>query len=104
MIEPIIVILGMVLVFVPIVIFVYYLMSHIKRKMHFDYHLELVREKKGTFGVIIAYLERMLFALTIISLGVVLSEFFQNEYVINLFVISLLLYIIVKYFDIRNEK
>ncbi len=104
MIEPLVVILGMIIVLVPVVIFVYYLMSHIKKKMHFDYHLELVKEKKGKFGVCIAYLERMLFGLTIISLGIVLSEFFQNEYFINLFVISLLLYIIVKYFDIKNEK
>jgi hypothetical protein len=104
MIEPLVVIIGMVLVLIPVVIFVHYLMLHIKKKMHFDYHLELVREKKGNFGVCIAYLERMLFAMTIISLGVVLSEFFQNEYAINFFVISLLLYIIVKYFDIKNEK
>lgn len=104
MVEGLIVIVGMCIAFIPAIIFVNYLFTHIKRKTRFDYHLELVKDKKGTFGVIIAYAERILFAITIISLGVLLSEFFQNQLFLNLFIVSLVLFVVAKYFDEKNEK
>ena len=104
MVEGLIVIVGMCIAVIPVIIFVNYLFAHIKRKTRFDYHLELVRDKKGTFGVVIAYAERILFALAIISFGVMLSEFFQNQIFFNIFVVSLVLFIVAKYFDEKNEK
>ena len=89
MVEGLIVIVGLCISFVPVIIFVHYLFTHIKRKTRFDYHLELVKDKKGTFGVVMAYAERVLFASTIISLGILLSEFFQNQIFLNIFIVSL---------------
>ncbi len=104
MVEGLIVIVGLCISFVPVIIFVHYLFTHIKKKTRFDYHLELVKDKKGTFGVVIAYAERILFATVIISLGILLSEFFQNQIFLNIFIVSLVLFILVKYFDEKNEK
>jgi hypothetical protein len=104
MVEGLIVIVGMCIAVIPVIIFVNYLFTHVKRKTRFDYHLELVKDKKGTFGVVLAYAERILFAMTIISLGVLLSEFFQNQFFLNLFVVSLVLFVLAKYFDEKNEK
>lgn len=104
MVEGLIVIVGLCISVIPLVIFVHYLFAHIKRKTRFDYHLELVKDKKGTFGILIAYAERLFFALTITSFGLMLSEFFQNKIFLNIFIVSLVLFILAKYFDEKNEK
>lgn len=103
-IEGIITILGLCITFLPVIIFFNYLMTHVSKKTSFDYHLELVKDKKGKFGIAVAYLERILFGVTICSLGIVFSEFFANETMFQIFVISLITYFIIKYFDEKNEK
>lgn len=104
MIEGIIVILGLFITFLPAFIYFSYLMNHVNNKTRFDYHLELVADKKGKNGVCIAYAERILFGSLICSFGILLSEFFSNEIVFEVFVFNLIIYIIVKYFDEKNEK
>lgn len=104
MIEGIIILLGLCITFIPVIIYFNYLMAHVSKKTRFDYHLELVIDKKGRVGVFIAYLERILFGSTVSLFGILLSEFFTNDLIFELFVISLVMYIIVRYFDEKNEK
>lgn len=104
MIEGLITIIGLCITFIPVLFYFNYLMKHISNKTSFDYHIELVKDKKGKFGIVVAYLERILFGVTISSLGVLMSEFFANETLFQIFVISLIAYLIVKYFDQKNEK
>lgn len=104
MIEGIVTIVGLCITFLPVIIYVNYLLVHVSKKTRFDYHLELVRDKRGTFGVVIAYFERILFGILVCNFGILLSEFFANETIFQLFVISLIAYILVKFFDEKNEK
>ena len=102
--EGFVVILGLCVTFVPVIIFAHYIFTKVSKKTKFDAHLEIVKDKKGTLGVVIAYIERILFGLTICSLGVVLSENYKNETAIEILIISVILYVIVKFFDEKNEK
>ena len=103
-IEAIITILGLCLTFLPVLIYFNYLLSHVSKKTRFDYHLELVKDKKGMLGVCLAYGERIIFGMFICSLGILMSEFFKNEFMFISAVVLLVLYVIVKYFDEKNEK
>ena len=100
MIEALITIFGICITFIPVVFFVHYLFAHVKKKTRFDYHIELVKDRKGSFGTIMAYLLSSLFIVG----GIHMSEFFQIEGLTMTFVILLVAYVIVKYFDIKNEK
>ncbi len=104
MIEGIVVILGMCLTFVPVVLFVNYLFTHVSKKTKFDYHLELVKDKKGKVGIFVAYLERVLFGIVISSLGIWMSEYFESDLVLQFFILSLAAYIIIWYFNEKFEK
>jgi hypothetical protein len=103
-IEALITIFGICITFIPVIFFVHYLFTHVKKKTRFDYHIELVKDKKGGFGVFIAYAERILLSALLIVLGIHMSEFFQYEVLTGIFVVLLVLYVIVKYFDVKNEK
>lgn len=102
--EAIVVITGLCITFFPAIMFAHYVFTKVSRKTKFDSHLDLVRDKKGNIGVIVAYLERILFGLTISSLGVVFSEYYKNEKALEVLIISVVLYVIVKFFDEKNEK
>ncbi len=104
MFEGIIVLVGLCITFVPIIIYFKYLLTHIKNKTRFDYHIELVKDKKGKLGVYLAYTERILFGVLLGNLGILMSECFDNENLFMSFVIVLVLYIMIKYFDEKNEK
>ena len=104
MFEGLIIILGLCITFVPVFIYFNYLLTHVSKKTEFDYHLELVRDKKGKFGVGIAYLERILYGSSITSFGILLSEYFRSEVLFTLVIVSVVLYIIVKWIDEKNEK
>jgi len=104
MLEGIVVLVGMCLTFVPVILFVHYLLTHVSKKTKFDYHIENVRDKNGNKGVFIAYIERVLFGIVISSLGVWMSDFFTSEVMLQLFILSLVFYVIVKYFDEKMEK
>lgn len=104
MIEGIIVVVGLIVTFFPAIMYLSYLLTHVSKKTHFDYHVELVKDKKGNFGVWLAYIERILFGATLCSLGILMSEFFNNEEIFRIFIIFFIIYIIVKYFDEKNEK
>lgn len=104
MIEGIVIIVGLCITFLPVIIYFNYLLNHVSKKTRFDYHLELVTDRKGAFGKIIAYLERILFGIYVSSLGILMSEFFRNEFIFQVFVISIIMYVIVKYIDEKNEK
>ena len=102
--EGFVVILGLCITFFPVILFSKYVFDKVSKETKFDSHLKLVKDKKGGFGVFIAYLERILFGTVVCSTGVVLSEYFKNEVAIEVLVISLVLFFIVKYFDEKNEK
>ncbi len=104
MIEGIVIIVGLCITFFPAIMYFNYLLTHVSKKTRFDYHIELVDDKKGKFGIIVAYLERILFGLLVSLIGIWMSDFFTNELFFQLLVIVLILYIIVKYFDEKNEK
>ena len=104
MIEGIIIITGLCLTFFPVYIYFNYLLTHVNKKTPFDYHLDVVKDKKGDFGVFIAYVERILYGIVIICFGILLSEFFRSESMFVSVVVSSLLYIIIKWIDERNEK
>lgn len=103
-VEGIITVLGLCLTFLPIILYFKYLLIHVSKKTSFDYHLELVRDKKGKIGVVIAYLERIIFGVVICLLGILMSEFFTNEVIFKCLVISIVCYVMLKYFDEKNEK
>ena len=50
--KTIIILFGTCLTFVPVVLFVASLFKSIKEKTRFSYHLDKVRDKKGTIGVV----------------------------------------------------
>ena len=102
--EGFVVILGLCITFFPVVLFSKYIFEKVSKETNFDAHLSIVRDKKGVFGVFIAYLERVLFGTVICSTGIVLSEYFKNKVAIEILVISIILFLIVKYFDEMNEK
>jgi hypothetical protein len=104
LIEALITIVGICITFIPVIFFVHYLFTHVKKKTRFDYHIELVKDKKGWFGVFVAYGERILLSSLFIVSGIHMSEFFQIEELTLLLVIIIILYAIFKYFDIKNEK
>jgi len=104
MFEGLVIITGLCITFVPVLIYFNYLLTHVSKKTEFDYHLELVKDKKGKFGVAIAYLERILYGASITSFGILLSEYFRSESVFTLVVVSTVLYVIVKWIDEKNEK
>ena len=104
MVEALITIFGICITFIPVVFFVHYLFTHVKKKTRFDYHIELVKDRKGMFGSFIAYSERILLSALFIVGGIHMSEFFQIEELTTIFIILVVLYVIVKYFDIKNEK
>ena len=103
MVEALITIVGIIITFIPVIFFVNYLFKRVKRKTRFDYHLELVRDKKGKIGVFCAYCERILLSVLIMVLGIHMSEFFQIEALTIILVSLIVLYAIFKYFDINNE-
>lgn len=102
--EGFVVILGLCITFTPVVLFADYIISKASKVTKFDAHLEVVKDKKGNLGVVVAYVERFLFGLIITTMGVVLSEYFENETAIEILIISVVLYIIVKFFDEKNEN
>ena len=65
MVEGIVTLVGLCLTFLPALIYFNYLLNHVNKKTRFDYHLELIKDKKGTFGVVIAYMERILFGMLV---------------------------------------
>lgn len=104
MLECIIVLLGLCITFAPVIIYFNYLLTHVSKKTNFDYHLEIVNDKKGKIGMAIAYLERILYGIAITSFGILLSEYFKSEEMFAVVVISAILYVIVKWIDEKNEK
>ena len=104
MLEGIVTIFGLCLTFLPVFIYCNYLLTHVSKKTNFDYHLDIVRDKKGSKGVAIAYLERILYCASIVSFGILLSEYFANEAMFACVVVISILYVIVKWIDEKNEK
>ena len=102
--ESVVILAGLCLTFLPPIIYLNYLLTRVSKGTKFDSHLDLVRDKKGIYGVIVAYSERIMFGTFISSMGILMSEFFDNELFLMIFVVSLVVYIIVKYLDNLNEK
>lgn len=103
-IEIIITLLGLCLTFSTPFVYFHYLLVHVKKKTAFDYHIDLVRDKKGNIGIFIAYITKTLFGAWVTSMGILMSEFFESQLALEIFFITFILYIIFKYFDLNNEK
>lgn len=102
--EVLVVVLGMIITIVPVIYYFSYLLRHINGKTKFDYHIDIVKDKKGFKGVVIAYLEQILLAFLVTSFGLLMSNNFDSDILLKILIITLILFIIVKYFDERNEK
>lgn len=102
--EGLIVIVGLCITFFPVICFIKYLMNRVKVNTDFDNHVRLVNDKKGSLGVAIAYVNKVILSMTICSLGIFMSSFFENEIFGEIFIISLILYLIVNYIDNYDEK
>ena len=102
--EGFVVIVGLCITFFPVVLFAKYMFDKVSKETKFDTHLEIVKDKKCFIGVAVAYLERILFGTVICSTGVVFSEYFRNKVAIEILIVSVILFVIVKYFDEKNEK
>lgn len=102
--EIIVVLVGLCLTFSPALLFANYIINKPMKKTDFDSHLELVKFNKGTFGVVIAYLERFLFGLMITTMGILLSEYFVNKLAVEILIVTIVLYFIVFYFNEKNKK
>lgn len=102
--EGFVVIVGLCITFFPAVLFSKYVFDRVYKETKFDSHLRIVRDKKGGLGILIAYFERFLFGMVICTTGIVLSEYFRNEIAIEILIVSVLLFLIIKYFDENNEK
>lgn len=100
--EGFVIVLGMVITIIPVVYYFSYLLRHINAKTKFDYHIDNVKDKKGFKGVVIAYLGQILLAFSVSSLGLLMSDNFDNDILLKIFIVVLILFIIVKYFDERN--
>ena len=103
MIEAIIRLFGMCLTFLPVIIFVHFLLASVKSKRPFQYHIDNVKDKKGNFGVFIAYLSKILFGVSVTCLGVFVSSYFTNTIFGEIFLIGFVFYVLIKYIDIKNE-
>ena len=53
--------------------------------------------------IYLAYLERIVYGVLVSVFGFWMSELFLDNVSFTIFVISLVLYIIIKYFDYQNE-
>ncbi len=102
--EMLIVLFGMCLVFFPALCYVIYLLSSVTKKKKFDYHIEKVKDKHGQTGVIIAYIDKILLGLWIICLGIYLSSYFINDVAFDIFLVTFIVYIIVRFIDNKNEN
>lgn len=102
--EGFVIVLGMIITIVPVIYYFSYLLRHVNKKTRFDYHIDKVKEKKGIKGVIVAYLTQILLACSVMSMGLLMSNYFDGDFILKIFIITLILFIIVKYFDERNEK
>ncbi len=100
--EGFLVILGLILVFVPFIQLCHYLLKHVVKKTKFDMHLERV-SSKGPLSVWLAYAERIIYGLFVSSFGFWMSELFDNSIAFSIVVLSFVLYVIVKYFDVKND-
>ena len=66
--------------------------------------MEKVKDKHGQVGVIIAYIDKILLGLWIICLGLYLSSYFVNDIAFDVFLVSLIFYIIIRFIDNKNEN
>ena len=101
--EGFLVIVGLCLVFLPFIQLCHYLLKHVVTKTKFDNHLDNVKEK-GTFGKVLAYAERIVYGLFVSCFGFWMSELFNNNVAFIVVVLSLVAYVIIKYFDKKNES
>ena len=100
--EGFLVILGLILVFVPFIQLCHYLLKHVVKKTKFDLHIEKIRGK-GPIAIWLAYAERIIYGLLVSSFGFWMSELFDNSIAFIVVVLSLVLYVIIKYFDVKND-
>jgi di/tricarboxylate transporter len=100
--EGLITIIGLCLVFLPFIQFCNYLLNHIVKKTRFDKHLENLKDNSKKM-IYLAYLERIVYGVLVSVFGFWMSELFLDNVSFTIFVISLVLYIIIKYFDYQNE-
>jgi len=97
--EHIIRILGMFVILIPLITYLQYIFTHMRKKSPFDYHIEHIKDHLGNKGVFIAYGTKISFGIAIISLGILMMDYFESLMIFPIFFVFLILYIILKYFD-----
>ena len=95
-------ILGLCITFIPLIQFCNYLLNHVMKKTRFDEHLERLKVN-NSFMRFLAYCERIFYGITVSSFGFWMSEYFQNSVAFVLLILSFVVYVILKYFDYKNE-
>ncbi len=102
--ELIIRILGMCITFIPIIYFANYVISKASEEQKFDLHINRIKDKKGTIGVLIVYINRISLFILITSLGVLISSYFTNNIALDICIITLVIFIFSYYLDDKYSK
>ncbi len=97
--ELIVRVFGICIAFVPFVYLASYIIKRAKEEQKFDLHLNRVRDKKGTIGVIIAYTNRISLFILITFLGVYISSYFINSIALDVCIVMLIAFVFSYYLD-----
>lgn len=99
-----IVVLGLCLIYVPIVILIGYIITKGRKKYEFDKYISYLKKHNDKKGIIIAYLNKIIVGLNIMILGFYMSEELENETALRYLIIFTILTIIITYFNKKNKR
>jgi hypothetical protein len=102
--ELIIRLLGMCITFIPIIYFANYIINKASSEQRFEIHINNVKDKHGSLGVLTAYINRFSLFTLITSLGVLISSYFDNRVALDIVAISLVIFIFSYCLDDKNTK
>ncbi len=94
---------GMCLTIIPSLYFACYIIKKATEEQRFDLHLKKVNDKKGIFGVCIAYLNRICLFVLVTIMGLYVTSMFKNGLLLDLIIVLLIVYIISCFIDNRND-
>lgn len=102
--ELIVRVLGICITFIPIIYFATYIIKRASEEQRFDLHINKVKDKQGTKGVIIAYLNRISLFIFITSLGVLISSYFTNNIALDICIVTIIIFIFTYYLDDKYSR
>ena len=95
--------IGMCITFIPSIYFAVYMIRRATAEQSFDLHIKRVRDKAGTKGVLVAIINRVLLFILVTCLGLFITSYFTNTLALDIIIVSLITYIISRYFDNKND-